>query len=126
MDIWGKLFGDEDVIKKSVDGIYNGIDKSFFTAEEKAEYFLRLLEAYHPFKLAQRFIALLFVVPYILSFMVALGSFLIGLYLNEKNFIDGSIALIDFANKYLGIPVSVIVAFYFAGGALNSLKGVKR
>jgi len=122
MSIFSKLFGSSDVVKKTVDGIYNGIDKSFFTQEEKAEYFLKLLEAYHPFKIAQRFIALLFIVPYVLSFLVAFITFVIGLYLNEKIIVDGSLDIINFTNKYLGVPVSVIVAFYFAGGAINSFK----
>ncbi len=116
------LFKSEGVVKKAVDGVYNGVDKVIFTDEEKAEYFLRLLEAYHPFKLAQRFLALLFVVPYVLSFLVAFFTFVFGLFLRSSHITDVSLEILEFTNNYLGVPVSVIVAFYFAGGALNSLR----
>ena len=123
--LFDTLFGSEEGVKKIVDGVYNGIDKSFFTEEEKAQYFLKLLEAYHPFKLAQRLIALLFVIPYVFVVLVFLGLFSVGLFLHDNVMIDVSLDLLDYVNKYFGVPVSIIVGFYFAGGAINSLKGVK-
>ncbi len=123
--LFDTLFGSEEGVKKIVDGVYNGVDKSFFTEEEKAQYFLKLLEAYHPFKLAQRLIALLFVIPYVFVVLVFLGLFSVGLFLHDNVMIDVSLDLLDYVNKYFGVPVSIIVGFYFAGGAINSLKGVK-
>jgi len=52
MGLLGKIFGSDDAISKAADGIYNGVDKAFYTDEEKAEGFLSLLKAYEPFKLA--------------------------------------------------------------------------
>ena len=46
----------------------------FFTDEEKAKHKLALLKAYEPFKLVQRYIVLLFTIPYVaLHVMVILG-----------------------------------------------------
>ena len=48
--ILGTIFGS----KKVVDASISGIDKLVFTNEEKADTHLKFLEAYKPFKLAQR------------------------------------------------------------------------
>ena len=52
----GKLFGSDKVIGKAVDGVYNGVDKLFYTDEEKADNWRLAMKVYEPFKLAQRLI----------------------------------------------------------------------
>ena len=68
------IFGSKEVINKTVDGIYQAVDKAILTDEEKldfknmdkelflkgAELKIKLNESFHPYKLMQRFIALLF------------------------------------------------------------------
>ncbi len=62
-----------DTVNKTVDGIYNGVDKLFYTDEEKAEATqkqidtkLKLLPLFEPFKIAQRIIAIIFTINFIL------------------------------------------------------------
>lgn len=115
MNIFQKLFGSEKVIGKAVDGIYNGVDKLAFTEEEKADNFRKLLKLYEPFKIAQRFLALIFGIPYAIAWLLTFSS---------TFFIDNieSIELqIDMLSGTMGQIVLAIVAFYFLGGTLNSL-----
>jgi len=126
MGFWGKLFGTDDVIKKTVDGVYNGIDKIVYTDEEKAEMrlkaaesFLKLLKAYEPFKLAQRFLAMSVTLSYLLIWLVSAGLFIYG-GVNESNvIIETSKELAKWNNEMLGLPVSLILGFYFSGGMLE-------
>ena len=103
MSIFANIFGSDKII----DGAISGIDKVWFTDEEKAELHLKFLDRYKPFALAQRFLAMVFAIPF-----VVLGSYGI--------IFDDTIA--TKAVELFGTPVSIIVGFYFAGGLLNGIK----
>jgi len=45
MGFFGRIFGSDSVI----DGAINGIDKVWFTDEEKSDYHLKMLASYEPF-----------------------------------------------------------------------------
>jgi hypothetical protein len=129
MGIWATLFGNENVIKKAADGIYNGVDAAFYTNEEKASGFLNLLKGYEPFKIAQRLLMLVVTIPYVLIWVLC------ALLIMSSGFVasDTGAGLIEAAkvtgamnNDTLGIPVSLVVAFYFGGGALEGVVGRMR
>lgn len=130
MGIWSSLFGTDDVVKKTVDGIYNGVDAAVYTAQEKAQYFLDLLKHYEPFKLAQRLLALSIISTYLFVWLIA-GILLVASVFFDPNipagatatYISKSAQLIAASkqlaadnNDILGLPTGLIVAFYFAGG----------
>lgn len=129
MGIFSKLFGADEVVKKAADGIYNGVDKLVYTDEEKAEMrlkaaqqFLQLLKAYEPFKLAQRLLALIFAIPYVLIWLVSAILFIIGaLFPQFIDAIEVSKELAKMNNETLGTPVAIILAFYFSGGMLEGV-----
>ena len=54
MGLLGKIFGSDKVIDSAI----SGIDKVWFTDEEKAELHLKFLDRYKPFALAQRSLAM--------------------------------------------------------------------
>ena len=63
--IFGAIFGSPENTTKVVDGAFHGLDKLFYTDEEKADtakevrsWFLKYLEASQPQNLARRFIAI--------------------------------------------------------------------
>ena len=108
---FGKIFGSEKV----VEGAITGIDKMFYTNEEKAEMKIKLLEGFEPFKLALRFIALVITIPFVLMVMVAFtASFWVDVTPQLKILVDT-----------LGMPFLVVVGFYFADG-IGILKGKKK
>ena len=109
--------------EKTVDGIYNGIDKAFYTDEEKADMVikqtdmkLKLLPLFEPFKLAQRFIAILFSVNFILAFWVGVVIWWFG----KDEQLESFTRLIGVFN--LGWIMTAIITWYFSGGVINSLK----
>lgn len=71
MSLWTdikRLFGSADTVKTVIDGVYNGIDKTFFTDEEKAEFgqkrnewLLQYMTATQPQNVARRVIAFIVV-----------------------------------------------------------------
>ncbi|WP_330926305.1 hypothetical protein [Candidatus Sororendozoicomonas aggregata] len=126
MSFFGKLFGSESVIKKAAEGVYNGVNYAFHTDQEKAEHFLKLLKAYEPFKLAQRFLALIIAVPFVviwtLCALMIVVSALMEPSLSEavcrsSAVLESARLLADWNNETLGEPLSVVLFFYFCGGA---------
>lgn len=110
MGFWSKLFGSSDVINAGI----SAADKMFYTDEEKADGKRLLLKAYEPFKLAQRFLAMIFCIPYALAWLVTFVS---------SYFVDVTIQ-IEMLTNSVGVPsiVLAIAVFYFGGGAIESFK----
>ena len=105
MGILGKLLGSDSVIKAGI----SGIDALVYTDQEKSESKKAFLKLYEPFKVGQRYISLVCVVPYTSAWFVTfLASF----------FIDVSPQL-DLLKGDMGMIVTVIIGFYFAGGVVD-------
>ena len=120
----GKLFGSDKVIESGLDTL----DKAFYTDQEKAKDSLelinqktnakvRLLEAYAPFKLAQRYIAFTF--TFVFVFIMVNG--VIGAMYGVIDVEDVKRAK-EFANEmWLGEIMISIIGFYFGGGAVEGI-----
>lgn len=96
-----------------VEGISSGLDKSFYTDEEKRDHFQTLLSLYEPFKVAQRLLALTFSIPYAFAWLVA---FMASFWVNVK-------PQFELLTNPDGIApiVLMINVFYFGGGALEGI-----
>lgn len=106
------ILGSGDVIGKGL----QLIDDMHTSEEEeiaaKAKAKTDLLTAYAPFKIAQRFLALMFGATFILSFTLVLTMTLGG----WGNTDDVRVVLSEF---YIGEIMGAIVLFYFGGGAFE-------
>jgi len=96
------------------------IDDAFESDEEKRESKTKakidLLKAYAPFKVAQRYLALSFMVMYGISFFLVLGLTLFGTAAEQ---ID---AIFDVLDQFkVGWIVMAIVSFYFGAGLAESV-----
>ncbi|SFP60574.1 hypothetical protein [Hydrogenimonas thermophila] len=130
MGFFGSLFGAKEIVE---DGL-KMIDEAFYTDEEKAqdklvllekksELKIKQLEAYHPYKKTQRFLALSFVFIYLFIMLNGVVGQLYGVVS-----IDDVKNALKFANEmWLGEIVLIIITFYFGGGAaegiLEKMKG---
>jgi len=112
-----RLFGS----KKVIDSTISGIDKVFFTREEKADYLLKFLAAYEPFKLAQRILAIMFSSVFLLGMLAAIIVFVVGIIMGDMKMASSGKDIAQMTWDSLGTPESLIVGFYFAGGTINSL-----
>lgn len=121
MNILGKLLGSQKVIESAA----NGIDKLFFTKEEKSENWINTLNAYEPFKIAQRLLALMVVGVFLLTFIVACALMVFSFWYEDTGGIGKLI--IKYNQDTLGFSVALIIGFYFGGGAIegvvNKFKG---
>ena len=107
----GKLFGSGDVIKSGIDLI-----DSFHTSTEeeiaaKTKAKVDIMNAYAPFKLAQRVIAFSFTGVYLSCFVVVLVFTLM-------DRVDDAEKVMNVLNQFqIGWAMLTILAFYFGAGA---------
>ena len=125
LQILGNIFGTGEVVKKGLDLI----DEAWTSDEEKAENEAKIIEAktdakatllnaYAPFKLAQRYLALMFSSVFLFIMVNGILGALYGWVdmeaVNEAK---------KFANEmWLGEIMITIVGFYFGGGIIESYK----
>ena len=110
------ILGNAKVIEKGMDLI----DQVHTSDEEmerlKAETKIQTMQAYAPFKVAQRYLALMFTATFLSSFFLVLVMTLMG----KTNIPDIKQVIDDF---YLGEAMLPILAFYFGGGMIEGVVG---
>jgi hypothetical protein len=111
-----RILGNAKVIEKGMDLI----DQVHTSDEEmerlKAETKIQTMQAYAPFKVAQRYLALMFTATFLSSFFLVLVMTLMG----KTNIPDIKQVIDDF---YLGEAMLTILAFYFGGGMIEGVVG---
>lgn len=115
MGFWGSLVGSDKV----QDGLYNGIDKLVLTKEEQLDLHLKFLKAYEPFKLLQRYLAVMVGIPFLLIHLITV-------FLLIKGATELALQVAELNNNTLGTPFLWIMALYFGGGAVEgSIRAIK-
>jgi hypothetical protein len=112
MGIFANLFSSN----KAIDAIIDTGDALVFTDEEKRGAFAKMLKLYEPFKIAQRLIALMTGIPFVILHVLFCVVDVV-VILNGGERLMGEMAQIN--NETLGEPFGWIVIFYFAGGAVE-------
>jgi hypothetical protein len=107
---FGSLFGGKDTRS----AIINGVDSVVYTTQEKAAQHAKYLELYAPFKLAQRVVATIYTVVFSSAWVVVFFCQFFGVDVSDKSY--------EMLEGKMGTIASLIVAFYFAGGVVDSLK----
>jgi len=117
--VLGKIFGTGDVVDKGMDLI----DEAWESSEEKTENRIKeqraktqskidLMKAYAPFKIAQRYLALMFGFTYISTYILVLI-----MYFSNKPISE----VMDILQMFkIGWIMITIVGFYFGGGLIES------
>jgi len=105
MGIFSKLLGSDKVISAGI----SGIDAMFYTDEERAEGKIKLLKAYEPFKIAQRYLALIYCVPHAFASLI---TFIASFWVDVSD-------QVELLSGNMGMIALVIVGFYFAGGVIS-------
>ena len=127
--ILSNIFGTGEVVKKGLELI----DEAWTSGEEKAENEAKIIEAktnakatllnaYAPFKLAQRYLALMFSTVFLFIMVNGVVGALYG-WVDMTNVQEAK----KFANEmYLGEIMLAIVSFYFGGGLVESWQKDKK
>tara|TARA_R110002153_G_scaffold270639_1_gene437179 strand:- start:707 stop:1084 length:378 start_codon:yes stop_codon:yes gene_type:complete len=113
MGILGKLFGSTEVIKSGMELIDKLHTSDAEEIKAKSQAKTALLDAYAPFKLAQRYLAVMFSVTYLITFVLVMVMSLAGV---------GTVDVVRdvISEFYIGEILLTIIAFYFAGGTIGS------
>lgn len=111
-----KIFSAKDLIKS----IPQAIDEAILTKEERLNNFNELLEKYEPFKIAQRFLALIVTGVFLGLHVIFSACKLVVIFTTEKeSVLIGISELQKEHNELLFYPFGIITAFYFSGGVIN-------
>ena len=116
MGLLSKILGTGDVIKEGFKLIDDMHTSDVERTEANTDAKVRTLEAYAPFKVAQRYIALLFTFTFLSCFALVLGMTLLG---NVTNLADIRAVISEF---WIGEIMMLIATFYFGGGLAESIK----
>jgi hypothetical protein len=117
MSILNTIFGSGDVITKGLQLIDDMHTSDVEMIEAKTKAKTDLMTAYAPFKIAQRYLALMFGGTYILSYIMVIIMTFIG-----KDTVAVQGILSEFQIDWIMLS---IVMFYFGGGLADSIKGKK-
>lgn len=118
MGILKTIFGSGDVISKGMDIIDDMYTSDVEMIEAKAAAKTALMASYAPFKIAQRYLALMFGLTYVVSFWICLGLV----------FMDKPMQpVIDVMEVFsISIIMMIIVTFYFGGGLAEGVMSKKK
>ena len=117
--VLAKILGSGDVIKQGM----NLIDDMHTSSEEeiaaKSKAKIDLMGAYAPFKIAQRYLALMFGATFLGSYVLVLGMTISG-------YGDADAVTKVMEQFSINYAMLIILGFYFGGGVIDSVKGLKK
>ena len=119
LNIIGKIMGSESVITqgiKLIDDMHTS-DEEAIAARSKAR--TELMASYAPFKIAQRFLALMFGFTFLASYIIVLTMTILGK--GDPNAVTQ--VMEQFSINY---AMMIILGFYFGAGALESFQNKKK
>ena len=112
--ILSSILGTPSVITKGLELIDDAFESDEEKRESKTKAKIDLMKAYAPFKIAQRYLALMFGGTYLVSFFVVLVMTLVGEGTPDK--------VISVLEEFkVGWIMMAIITFYFGGGLVESM-----
>ena len=109
-----KILGSGDTVSKGMDLIDDLWETDAEKRESKTQAKIQLMNAYAPFKIAQRYIALMFTGVFLACFVICLGFVLTG----HGNTEDIIMVMDQFNIQW---AMMTILLFYFGGGMVESI-----
>ena len=118
--VLAKIFGSGDVISKGIDLIDSMHTSTEEEVHAKTKAKTEMLNAYAPFKLAQRVIAFAFTFVYLACFSLVLGFTL------AERATDAAMVKQVLEDFQIGYAMLIILGFYFSGGALEGIINARK
>jgi len=118
--VLAKIFGSGDVIKSGIQLIDDMHTSTEEEIQAKTKAKTDMLNAYAPFKLAQRVIAFAFTFVYLACFSLVLGFTL------AERATDAAMVKQVLEDFQIGYAMLIILGFYFSGGALEGIINARK
>jgi predicted metal-dependent phosphotriesterase family hydrolase len=118
MGILKTIFGSGDVISKGFDLIDDMHTSDTEMIEAKTKQKTDLLNAYAPFKIAQRYLAVMFGLTYIVTYVLVMTMVFMG-----RDVSDVKDVMAEFQ---IGWIMLTIIGFYFMGGAAEGVMNKRK
>lgn len=136
-NFFGRLFGSEKALERTVDGVYNGLDKLIFTDEERSNaaakersearaMIVDWMKNTQGQNLSRRIIALSIAFTWLSQFIFSQVVSMVSVFVDSgpgKDNLKEVIAILDNGGEKLSDPVMLILAFYFASPYMSSIAG---
>lgn len=126
MSFWGKLFGTDEAISKTIDVVSEGLDKLVYTSEEKADaaarertearsMLVKWMEATQGQNLARRLISLAITGVWLSQYVIATTASSVAIFWDTQSINLNKLAAVQIGTaEQMNGPVMLILAFYFA------------
>ena len=118
LNVLNSILGGGDVIKKGLDLIDDMHTSTEEEIKAKSKAKIDLMGAYAPFKIAQRYLALMFGATF-------LGSYVIVLSMTISGQGDPDAVTQVMEQFSINYAMLIILGFYFGGGVVDSIKAKK-
>lgn len=119
LGVLGKILGSDSVIKqgmKLIDDMHTSTEEEIAA---KTKQRVEIMQAYAPFKIAQRFLALMFGFTFLASYIIVLTMTIAGT--GDPDAVTQ--VMEQFSINY---AMMIILGFYFGAGALESFQNKKK
>jgi hypothetical protein len=118
MGILKTIFGSGDIISKGMELIDDAYTSDVEMVEAKTKAKTDLMKAYAPFKIAQRYLALMFGGTYIITYVLVMAMVFM-----DKDVTAVKDVLAEFQIDWIMLT---IIGFYFMGGAAEGIMGKRK
>ena len=118
LNVLNNILGGGDVIKKGIQLIDDMHTSTEEEIKAKSDAKIALMNSYAPFKIAQRYLALMFGGTF-------LGSYLIVLGMTISGYGDPDAVTKVMEQFSINYAMLIILGFYFGGGVVDSFKAKK-
>ena len=119
LGVLGKILGSDSVIKQGLKLINDMHTSTEEEIKAKTEQRVALMQSYAPFKLAQRYLALMFGFTFLASYIIVLTMTIAGT--GDPDAVTK--VMEQFSINY---AMMIILGFYFGAGALESFQNKKK
>ncbi|MCP4985585.1 MAG: hypothetical protein GY928_05780 [Colwellia sp.] len=131
----GKMFGTDKAAASVIDNVSNGLDKLWYTEEEKAgdkalaikegnQVYMEWLRSTSGSRLARRFIAVVVTITWALQYIMSLGMSMVAPWLEDPKVVEAlmeSSKALSENGEQGNAAFMVILGFYFLGNKADAL-----
>ena len=108
------IFSTPSTVTEVAKAVENGVDKAWWTKQERSEWFLKYLEATQPMNLSRRLIAMAISGVWVLSTTVLLVLTILAGIFESDVIAQTAIFVNDYMQQVVNTPFMITIGFYFA------------